>query len=205
MLSVARVVGRGSLDFDGMTAQFGEPLITDEAQLALAATAVVALAPRLGPDLAGVIVSAFGDPGASDLRSLIDVPVVGIGEAALREAAGGARRFCVATTTFALANSIDRRVAQLGLDANYTGVVLTQGDAVAVTSDPARLETELASAIEGAIRRLGIEAVVIGGGPLSEAAKLMQVRFPIAVIEPIAAAVRELLRLIKIDRGQVQE
>ncbi len=176
---------------DGITAPFGSPLIIDERALAVAGEAVLALAPQLA-DFDGILVGAFGDPGVSALREILRAPIVGIGEAALRRAARQGRRFCVATTTPDLAASIDGRVRALGLERNYAGVVLTRGDVLAVSGTPALLDAELSAAIERAIDTHAVEAVVIGGGPLADAAARLAGGFPVELVEPISAGIRAL-------------
>jgi len=203
MLAIAHRASNGRLKIDGITAPFGASLITNEKDLALAADAVASLVPRLDGRYSGIIVAAFGDPGAGLLEAALDVPVVGIGEAGLREAARDGRRFCVATTTQDLVASIDRRVVGLGLIGNYAGVVLTSGDAVSVTGDPQLLEQELRWAIEKATSEHGVDAVVIGGGPLGDAAYALVGRLAIAIVEPIPAAIRRLIHLIKEDRRRL--
>lgn len=195
MLAVARAVAPPGFDLVGITAEWGAALITDEAQLARAAEAVVALAPRLRA-FDGIIVAAFGDPGCDALQTACRASVVGIGQCALREAARGGRRFAVATTTTLLAASIERAVARLGLSANFAGVVLTSGDAAAVTATPGLLLDELGRVLDGLAADSEIEAVVIGGGPLVDAARSLAVERSIVVIEPVPAAVRAIVALI---------
>lgn len=198
MLAIARGAAQGRIILEGVTAKLGAPLITNEADLTRAAEAVLLLASELPHGSSGIIVSAFGDPGVARLRALTEVPVVGIGEAGIREAAVGGRRFCVATTTPGLVTAINARVEALGLSANYAGVVLTQGGVVEVTNDPSRLEAELTKAIERAVDKLRVEAVVIGGGPLSEAASHLAEACAVEIVQPIPAAVRQLLGAINI-------
>ncbi len=202
MLAVARSAAGETMRIAGMTAPFGASLIVDEDDLARAAIAVYSFALALRGAFDGVIVSAFGDPGATALAGEVDCPVVGIGEAAVREAASGGRRFCIATTTPHLVASIERKVASLGLAGQFAGVVLTAGDAKQVTNDPEVLEQELAAAVGRAADERGAQAVVIGGGPLADAARALTARGVVAVIEPIPAAVRRVAALIREDRRE---
>ncbi|WP_260348719.1 aspartate/glutamate racemase family protein [Alloyangia mangrovi] len=82
------------------------PLIADPEALAEAADHVASA--EIAPGIAGVIVSAFGDPGQAALAAKLRVPVIGIGGAAARAAAEGGRAFAVVTHTPALETSIDR-------------------------------------------------------------------------------------------------
>jgi len=196
MVRIAQRAASVDLDIRGLTAAIGSPLITNETELATACRAVCALADEIAPEIEGVIVSAFGDPGLAALQDKLSIPVVGIGEAGLREGALGNRRFSVVTTTPDLAPSIDRKVITLGLADAYAGVVLTAGDPIELTANPPRLKEALASAILRAMRERRIDAVVIGGGPLADAALALASRFTIPIIEPIPAAVRLLEKQI---------
>ncbi|WP_087724797.1 aspartate/glutamate racemase family protein [Pandoraea sp. PE-S2T-3] len=186
----------------GATVSRGASMIVNEQDLAVAAEAVndpqiVALASQAD----GVIVGAFGDPGMEALRARLDVPVVGIGTASVREAAEGGRRFGIATTTPLLADSIAANVRKLGLGASFTGSRFTTGDPLALGDVPAQLENSLASAVQACIAQDGAQAVVIGGGPLGEAAQALCERFAIPVIGPVPAACRALLHAMRLDEA----
>jgi len=196
MLDLARIsLAGGRRGIRGLTLARGVPMIVGEDDLRAAADAVGAL--EL-PDASacGVIVGGFGDPGADALRRRLAVPVVGIGEAAMREAAQGGRRFGIATTTPALASSIVANVRRHGLDTVFTGVRFTCGDPHMLGRDPAALEAALAAAIRDSVETDGAEAVVIGGGPLGQAAHALSTRFEIPVIGPVPAACRAIVRAL---------
>ena len=195
MLGLARASLGGRMEIRGLTLARGVPMIVEEDDLRAAADAVGALdLPDAGA--CGVIVGAFGDPGADALRHRLAVPVVGIGEAAMREAAQGGRRFGIATTTPALASSIVANVRRHGLDTVFTGVRFTCGDPHMLGRDPAALEAALAAAIRDSVVTDGAEAVVIGGGPLGQAAHALSTRFEIPVIGPVPAACRAIVRAL---------
>lgn len=175
---------------EGLTAPFGAPLITTPEALDRATEAVLALLPQLAVH-DGVMVAAFGDPGQARLAERLSVPVVGIAQAAMAEARAVADRFAVVTTTPALADRIGGRAADLGHAQAFAGTWVTPGDPAALTADPARLRAALHGA---ALRALsddpGIGAIIIGGGPLAEAARDMAADVPVPIIQPIPAAMR---------------
>ncbi|AXS42800.1 aspartate/glutamate racemase family protein [Breoghania sp. L-A4] len=186
MVGIARSQAPAGLTIEGLTAPYGAALITDEAALRISAEAVVGQAGGLAA-FDGVIVSAYGDPGVEELRALLSVPVVGIAEASF-EAAFAHGRFAVITTTPDLADAIRRRVAGLGYGRDFSGVFLTDGDVHAVMRDPDGLTRALALAGDAAIRA-GAQALIVGGGPLGEAAEALAGRLGVPVIAPIRAAV----------------
>lgn len=197
MVAIAAASGTG-LSFVGRTAPFGAPMIVDGAALVVGAEAVDAMAAAIGNEgapVAGLVVSAFGDPGIDRVRRRLAIPVTGIGEASMLEAADGGRRFAVATTTPGLTGAIAAKAASLGLADLFAGTVLTDGDPVALVRDPAALESALAAAAEQAARA-GADVVIIGGGPLAAAAAALRARLAIAIVEPVPAAARRIRGLI---------
>ena len=187
MLRIAKDTAGPGIRIKGLTAPFGAPLITTPAALARAAEAVVALAPQLR-EAQAVLIAAFGDPGLSALRDLLAVPVTGLAEAGMHEAAQGGWRFAVVTTTPELRGSIAATAVAHGHD-RFLGTWTTPGDPVALASDAAALAAALAAACARAADA-GAEAIVIGGGPLAEAARQLAPTSPVPLIEPLPAAVR---------------
>jgi len=197
MLAIARTMLPPDFEIVGATARRGARMIMDPSALALSVEEVVGIGQRRGQDTAGIIIGAFGDPGVGRLRRLLDCPVVGIGEAAMLEAASPTRRFGVATVTPGLVATIDDAAAMLRLGSLYTGVRLTAGDPALLMASPEMLLEALARAVSICIQQDRAEAVVIGGGPLGDAAIALARMFEVPIIAPIPAAVRQLLALIK--------
>jgi allantoin racemase len=177
----------------GATAKRGPSMIVNEIELTASGLEVERLWRDAGSTWDGIIVGAFGDPGIELVRQTSRVPVAGICEASMLEAAHDARRFGVATVTPELVGTIDSRADELGLGALYAGVRLTGGDPRALAADPKALEEALAGAVARCIGDDGAEAVIIGGGPLGQAAIGLAGRFDRPIIAPIPAAVRRLL------------
>ncbi len=195
MAKIAQAAAPSSVSVTGATVTQGPSLIVDEAGLETAAKAVAALLETIDDEADGYIISAFGDPGLAAARHLVPAPVVGIAEAGMTEAAAGGRRFGVATTLPGLEAAIRRRAEAYGVAAQFVSTRLIDGDPTCIMDDPARL----ADALEGAIQRClddGAEAVVIGGGPLAQAAKALASRVPIPLIEPVPATVRAVMRCL---------
>ncbi|MGW1007855.1 aspartate/glutamate racemase family protein [Streptomyces sp. NPDC002520] len=213
MARIARRTLRPEDGFEvrGITVAEGPSMLVKENLLRASGPHVVAAVRRLlaGPDgeqIAALVVGAFGDPGIEQLRAEAAVPVVGIAEAAMAEAAAGGRRFGIATTTPGLVRAIAARVDQLGHFAQHTGIRLTAGDPHELAATPELMRERLAEAVEACITDDGAQAVIIGGGPLGEAAEALQGRFPVPVIGPIPAACRKVQRaLARTPIGSVNE
>jgi allantoin racemase len=193
MVEIAQACVPSDITVMGTTASGNPPMIVTAKELLAAADEVVEMGVRAAAGMSGIIVSAFGDPGLTRLRQEIPIPAVGICEAAMIAAADGQRRFGVATTTPDLAASIAENARELGLAHLFTGTRVTAGDPVVLTNDAARLGIALTRAVEECFELDQAEAVIIGGGPLAQAATDLARLFRRPIIAPIPAAARRLL------------
>lgn len=191
MVEMAHRFAPPHLSLQGLTAARGSALILDPPALAVAAEAVGEIVAGLKP-CDGVIVSAFGDPGLKQARRVLACPVTALAEASMAYAADGGRRFCVVTTTPALTSTIDDAAHAYGHGASYAGTFCTPGHPMVVMRDPALLPIALLETCERVIAAQGVEAIIIGGGPLAAAARAISGRVGVPVIEPIRAAMETL-------------
>lgn len=196
MTEIARKYLPKKFSVEGVTAMRGVSMILNGEELAAAAGGVVEMGLAAAESSDGLIVSAFGDPGLERLKALSGLPVVGICEASMHEASAGGRRFGIATVTPDLVASFAAKAETLGLAHLFTGTRLTSGDPLVLASDPARLHAALEIAVRECFERDGAEAVIIGGGPLGQAADDLQQALSSPVIAPIRSAVELLLSRI---------
>jgi len=196
MVAIAKSAAMAGFDIVGATATRAPAMIVTPEALEAAAPEVEEIARAHQDSCDGIIVSAFGDPGLAGIKTTLNLHAVGIGESSMLEAAANGRRFGVATTTPLLKWKIDALPDALGLGSRYAGTRLADGDPETLIRDPTRLRTALAGAVEACIVQDGAEAVIIGGGPLGDAARELQPMFTVPVIAPIPSAVARIIRLI---------
>ncbi len=189
MVRAARAVAPPGTTVDGATVAQGVPLIRNAHDFEAAAAAVAAFAERVPAGIDGLIVAAFADPGLEVLRDRLAIPAVGIAEASIGET--GDRRFAVATTLPDLDAIIRRRVAACSALKRLVSIRTPAGDGAALMRDPAALTAALAATVHACIAD-GAEAVIIGGGPLADAAAALRERAAVPIIAPIPAAVNAL-------------
>ncbi len=170
----------------GWTNNNGPKMIVDQEQLNAAADQITE---AVFPEASALIVAAFGDPGAKSLARRMDVPVIGIGAAAAREASSGKASFAVVTTTPRLAPSINKLMQAEGGE-TYLGCYTTKDDPLFLASNSNALDHALMTSCEIA-RKAGAERVIIGGGPLAEAAVRISSHVKVSLIQPLVAASRE--------------
>lgn len=140
-------------------------------------------------DIDAVVVACFDDTGVDAVRCLVDVPVIGIGEAAYHAAAMVAARFSVITT-------LSRSVA--GLQANLMRYGLDRKCARVRASDIAVLELEkgdpattdrIRAEIGRAIAEDGAEAIVLGCAGMADLMARLSAEFGLPVIDGVACGV----------------
>lgn len=193
MTGIAQALCPPNVEVQGHTMMLGPSIITNEAALEAAGKQVVTVGvglARAGVD--ALIVSAFGDPGLLELRDRVDIPVTGIAEAGMAEAARDGRRFSIITTTPDLEASIRSKVALYGHDDHLASLRISEGDAFAVMSDEARMSAALI-AIARKCEADGAEALLLGGGPLARAATAVADAIPLPIVEPVSAGLRQTL------------
>lgn len=173
-----------------VTAPKGVPMITTPQELKTAVVQVATLAEQWIGQTDAIVIGAFGNPGLEELQQWLPIPVFGIGQAAMLEAAAGDRKFGVATTTPALRSAIDMSVHKLGLESMYTGCQVPDGDPLLLAQNPRLQDAALSQAVHACIHNDGAQAVVIGGGPLAECVPRIAPHFEIPVISPVEAAIR---------------
>lgn len=178
----------------GATVSAGPPMITTAADLAASAPAVVetALAALAEAPVAAFVIGAFGDPGADELSGRCAVPVIGIGAAAVRAAAAHGRRFAIATTTPDLRLSLAALAERHSPAGSFVGTFFSESDPNDLAAKPAALVAELSATVDRAVAA-GAQAVIIGGGPLSAAARAIARRRDVVIVEPVPAAMAEVI------------
>jgi Asp/Glu/hydantoin racemase len=188
--AAARAAASAGTVVEVVSAPFGLPLIVSRADWLVAGPATLAaLSARRGQYDAAVI-ACFGDPGLDAAKELLDVPVLGISEAAFHAAAMLGRRFGVVSFTAALRPMFEDCLAQHGLGARCAG--FRMGPPFA--GDPGRVAEERADLIVDLCRQSveqdGAEVVILAGGPLAGIAPVLAPRVPVPLVDGTAAAVR---------------
>lgn len=181
----------------GHTNLFAPSLLTTPEDMVVATQGVVDIGKAVAgtPDVKGIIVSAFSDPGLKELRAMLPhFPIVGIGEEAFHEAAASGQPFAIVTITPdpALLASFQDKADELGYTAQYRGVVVTPGDPNEILKDEKRLDEALTNAVNEAMTK-GAKAIIMGGGPLSAPATRIQPNVQVPLVIAVEAATRKLL------------
>jgi Asp/Glu/hydantoin racemase len=169
------------------TASFGASYISDEISFAIAAHAAldaVAADREQHGDVDAVLLACFGDPGIEALRDLTGRPVVGLAEAAMRQAAGFGR-FAVVTGGAAWKPMLERIARSLGW-----GEALTRVTVVAASGDELAADPDAAVALLQNVCReaaVGADAVILGGAGLAGLAGRIAPALDVPLIDSVGA------------------
>lgn len=176
------------------TANFGASYIADEASFAIAAHAALDAAASdcaLHGDPDAILLGCFGDPGIEALREAIGRPVVGLAEAALREAASHGR-FAIVTGGVAWQPMLERLARSLGWGDRLVGVHALEATGAQLAADPDAAIEALLSVCR--LASAGADAVVLGGAGLAGMAARIASSLDVPLIDSVTAGALALFR-----------
>ena len=187
----ACLLDRGDgVTFVPVTASFGARYIASRAAATIAGHAAL---DALAEHVAGcdaVYLACFGDPGLSALKELSPVPVVGMAEAACREAARSGRRFSIVTGGVLWKAMLQEYVVGLGLAPQLASIRVIEPTGDQIAKNPDAALDALASACWACASEDGAEIVILGGAALAGLASRLQRRVPVPVLCSVEVGTR---------------
>ncbi len=203
-LAAARVraIARNDATIVPVTGRFGARYIASRAAAAIAGHAALdALAEYVG-GCDAVYLACFGDPGLAALKELSPVPVVGMAEAACREASQRGDRFAIVTGGVLWEPMLQELVAGLGLSKHLAAIrtIAPAGDEIA--RDPDAALARLAAACTACASQDGADIVILGGAALAGLAARLQDAVPVPVLCSIEAGTRAVIAAGRQGNGQ---
>lgn len=173
------------------TAAFGAAYIASEAAYAIAGHAVLDAYVREGAGADAVLVGCFGDPGLQALREIATVPVVGLAEAALLEAAQ-CGRFSIVTGGERWVPILRRLAAGMGLAGQLAGIHVVTESGAALAADPQRALDVLARLCQQAMVSDAPDCLILGGAALAGVGDTLSRSLELPVIDSVSAGMRGL-------------
>lgn len=185
----ARRAAAPGTDITVLTAPFGVAYIETRFESLIGAYATAQLAGEHAERHDAVVVAAFGDPGIDGLREALDIPVVGLTEAALMSACLLGKRFSIVAISRRItawyrevvqANGLEGRLASIRcLDQPLRSIGAVQQD---------HAQT-LRALCEVAIDEDGADVIIIAGAPLAGLARSIKAEIPVPVVDGVSSAV----------------
>ena len=141
------------------------------------------------PDVDAIVIACFDDTGVDAVRTLVKVPVLGIGEAAYHVASMIANKFSVITTLARSVPGLENNLTRYGLDRKCARVRATDIPVLKLEEgDPATL-FKIRSEIRESIEHDNTEAIVLGCAGMADLMAQLSEEFGLPVIDGVAAGV----------------
>lgn len=140
-------------------------------------------------DVDAIVVACFDDTGVDAVRTLVSVPVLGIGEAAYHAASMIANKFSVITTLSRSVPGLENNLMRYGLARKCARVRATEIPVLKLEEgDPATLD-KIRSEIRTAIEQDNAEAIVLGCAGMADLMAELSDMFGLPVVDGVAAGV----------------
>lgn len=186
----ARRVAGPATTIHAVTAEFGTLYIENRVEAAIAGHAVVDSLAKNGAGMDAAIVSAFGDPGLGAAKELMDIPVIGISEAAFLTARLLGRRYAIVCLTERLGVWYRECAEHHGLADQLASVRPLKVGPQDITRAKEEVAEKLLAEVELAVAEDGAEVVIMGGGPIAGLAKDLADHIPVPVLDGVTCAIR---------------
>jgi allantoin racemase len=182
--------GCAPADTIALTATFGASYIVDEASVAIASHALIdVLASDAAPDANAILVGCFGDPGLLAVREMSPIPVLGLAEAAMREAAVMGP-FAIVTGGRAWPAMLRRLAWSIGLLDAITDIIAVEKNGSELAADPVAAKALLARACTDSLRSAQTRSIIVGGAALAGYAEALQSSIPVPLIDSVDCGIR---------------
>jgi len=141
------------------------------------------------PEVDGIVIACFDDTGLDAVRCLVDVPVIGIGEAAYHAASMIAVRFSVITTLSRSVSGLESNLTRYGLASRCVKVRATDIPVLQLERGDTATIDKIRQEIELAINEDKAEAIVLGCAGMTDLMDQLAKEFGVPVVDGVACAV----------------
>lgn len=201
----ARRAASADTHIDTVTAAFGMAYIETRLEAAIGGYAVACAAAENLTGHDGVVVAAFGDPGLSGLRELLDVPVTGMTEAALMSACMLGQRFSIIAISRRITAWYRECVDANGLGARLASIRSLSQPLADIGTVQADHSARLKALCTQAVEEDGADVLILAGAPLAGLARSLEGELPVPVVDGVSSAVRHLESLVALRPGRARE
>lgn len=200
--AAAREVAGPDVEINAISPLVGPDAIESHLDEAFAAVAVVELVEQdqLSGGSDAYVVACFGDPGLDAARELVDVPVVGIAEAAMHVAAISGRSFAVVTTltrTLGRARDLVTRYGMTRACVSLAG----SGIPVLELEDTSSESFEKISVLCAEAVAAEADVIVLGCAGMADLCRTLSDRVGVPVVDGVAASVGLASAMVRMGVG----
>lgn len=172
------------------TAEYGPASIEGYYDEVFSIPPLLDLIARHRREIDGVVIGCFDDTGVDAARTLVEVPVVGICQAAMQVAAVVANNFSVVTTLGRSVPALEHLVVKYGYERLCKRVRACEVPVLDLEDESSDARARLRDEIRRAIDEDGAEAIVLGCAGMADLAQQLSMEFGVPVIDGVGAAVK---------------
>ena len=184
-----KAIGK-EVEIRAVTVAFGAPYVTSEAAYAVAGHAALDCLQRHVEGCDAVLIACFGDPGLFALREASAVPVIGMAEACMQEAAQSGR-FSIVTGGPAWKPILRRLALALDLAENLASIRALPLTGPELAANPSMVLEEARKAVD----EDGARSVIIGGAALAGITARIAAKVDAPLIDSVACGARAVVKL----------
>ena len=188
-----------------MTAKKGFPYISTKVEAQITGTLVLEKIAEIHSQYDAIIIAAFGDPGLIPAKTLFNLPIIGLGEAAMLSACLFGKKFSIISFTNAMASWYEESVEVLGLQSRYAGFRAIDGVNLTIDKIQTLHKKSLIESAKLAINIDGGEVVIFAGAPLSGFKKIVQKEISVPVIDCAEAAVKQAESAVVMNQNTINK
>lgn len=185
-----------STDIFMVTASFGVAYIETRFEALIAAYAVACAAGERAGSFDAMVVAAFGDPGLAGLKEVLDVPVIGMTEAALMSACMLGTRFSIVAISSRITAWYRETVVANGLESRLASIRHLSSPLRGVGSVQQDHADELLALCRRVVLEDGADVIILAGAPLAGLARAVADHLPVPVVDGVSSAVRHAESLV---------
>lgn len=197
LASVAATVLPSEVTVTAITAPRGLPYISSRVEAQVAGAIVLEMLAEHAAGHDAVVIAAYGDPGLTAAREMLDIPVVGMAEAAMLSACMLGTRFAVVTFARRLLPWYAEGVAASGLSARFAGFFTPDEGFASVATVADVLRGPLTALCHDAAAA-GADVAILAGAPIAGLAPQIAGKVPVVTLDPVSAAVLQALSLARL-------
>lgn len=196
LMAAARPAAAAETQLVPLTAPRGFPYISNRSESQIGGAIAIEMLADHHHAADAAVLAAFGDPGLFGARELFDIPVVGMSEAAMLTACMLGQRFAIVTFAGALGHWFRDCVEMHGLQSRCAGIRALDQAFASIANVQTEKEGLLVELANQAVEADGADVVILGGAPLAGLAGKIRDRVAVPVVDPIAAAVKQVETLL---------
>lgn len=186
----ARAAARPGTEIVAVTGRFGANVIATRTELAVAEHATVELLAEHAPGMDAAIIAVSYDCGLWAAREMLDIPVVGITEAALLVACTLGTRIGVVMVGERVLPVYREVVDRHGLAARVGGWRAVETSAPYAPGDTSVMDTLLTDAARALVEHDHCEVVVLAGAVMAGVPQRLQSAVDVPLLDGVSCAVR---------------